>query len=329
MIKHNILGQFWRGIYRKYIAKMTKLDARQMEYIVREKASKGKSSVVISQALGISKRRVDQVYRYYTDNGCIPSLAMPGRKKGDELTEDEVNLILNSYSKYLVNALYLQHMIRADTGININHNRIQRVMNASGLSSGAGRRWKKRNWIRYEREHSNELWHTDWHQIKDPRWKGLWLITYEDDSSRFVTGYGVFPTLTSEYSVKVLKEAIARYGRPDVMLSDHGSTFYAIESVAREKGLSEFEKYLLKMKIRFILGRVDHPQTNGKLEKFHDIFEKKVKYFGSIDGFFIWYNCTRPHGALDLDTPLHAYISRKEKRESLMDPSIMENWVIS
>ena len=75
---------------------MTKLDARRMEDIVREKAGKGKSSVVISQALGISKRRVDQVYRYYTDNGCIPSLAKPGRKKGDELTEDEVNLILNS-----------------------------------------------------------------------------------------------------------------------------------------------------------------------------------------------------------------------------------------
>ena len=90
------MGQFWRGIYRKYVVKMTKLDARRMEYIVREKAGKGKSSVVISQALGISKRRVDQVYRYYTDNGCIPSLAKPGRKKGDELTEDEVNLILNS-----------------------------------------------------------------------------------------------------------------------------------------------------------------------------------------------------------------------------------------
>ncbi|MEM4089834.1 MAG: hypothetical protein QXQ46_03650 [Thermoplasmatales archaeon] len=90
------------------------------------------------------------------------------------------------------------------------------------------------------------------------------------------------------------------------MLSDHGSTFYAVESVAREKGLTEFEKYLLKMKIRFILGRVDHPQANGKLEKFHDIFEKKVKYFWSIDEFFTWYNCTRPHGALD--TPLHAYI---------------------
>ena len=43
-------------------------------------------------------------------------------KKGEELTEDKVNLILNSYSKYLVNALYLQYMNRADTRININHN---------------------------------------------------------------------------------------------------------------------------------------------------------------------------------------------------------------
>ncbi|MDG7037464.1 MAG: hypothetical protein JRN32_03765 [Nitrososphaerota archaeon] len=77
-------------------------------------------SVVISQELGISKRSADEVYRHYADYGCIPSLAKPGRKKGWELTEDKVNL--NSYSKYLVNALYLQYMNRADTRININHN---------------------------------------------------------------------------------------------------------------------------------------------------------------------------------------------------------------
>jgi hypothetical protein len=37
-----------------------------------------------------------------------------------------------------------------------------------------------------------------------------------------------------------------------------------VESVAREKGLTEFEKYLLKSKIKFITGRVDHPQQVGK-----------------------------------------------------------------
>jgi hypothetical protein len=84
LIKHNnILGRFWRGIYRKYnIEKMTKLDTRQMEYIMREKANKGRGSVVISQELDISKRRVDQVYRYYADDGYIPSLTKSGRKKG-------------------------------------------------------------------------------------------------------------------------------------------------------------------------------------------------------------------------------------------------------
>ena len=52
------------------------------------------------------------------------------------------------------------------------------------------KKWHRKKWIRYEREHSNSLWHVDWHEIKDPRWKGLWLIVYEDDSSRFIIGYG-------------------------------------------------------------------------------------------------------------------------------------------
>jgi len=47
-----------------------------------------------------------------------------------------------------------------------------------------------------------------------------------------------------------LDGAIAKYGKPKSILSDHGSTFYAVESVAREKGLTDFEKYLLRNHIR-------------------------------------------------------------------------------
>jgi len=61
---------------------------------------------------------------------------------------------------------------------------------------------------------------------------------YEDDSSRFIVGYGVYPTLTSRYSVEVLRKAIGMYGRPEQILSDHGSTFYAIESDEMDKGLT-------------------------------------------------------------------------------------------
>jgi len=70
------------------------------------------------------------------------------------------------------------------------------------------KKWHRKKWIRYQREYS--LRHVDWHEIKDPRWKGLWLIVYEDDSSRFIVGYGVYPTLTSKYSVDVLKKAIEK-----------------------------------------------------------------------------------------------------------------------
>ena len=48
-----------------------------------------------------------------------------------------------------------------------------------------------------------------------------WLIVYEDDSSRFIVRYGVYPTLKPKYSVDVLKKAIEKYGKPEEILSDH------------------------------------------------------------------------------------------------------------
>ena len=156
--------------------------------------------------------------------------------------------------------------------------------------------------------------------------RGQWLIAYEDDASRFIAGHGVYPTLTSPYSVEVLNAAIRKHGKPKSILSDHGTTFYAVESVAREKGLTEFEKYLLKNKIRFITGRVDHPQTNGKIEKFFDIFENKVKFFSSIYEFMYWYNHVRPHGAFDLsklETPIQIFYRRMEDIEALIDPLLL------
>ena len=188
------------------------------------------------------------------------------------------------------------------------------------------KKWHRKKWIRYEREHSNSLWRVDWHEIKDPRWKGLWLIVYEDDSSRFIVGYGVYPTPTSKYSVDVLMKAISMYGKSEEILSDHGITFYAVESDERDKGLTDFENFLIKEKITLIVDRVDHPQTNGKVEKFFDIFEKKVKFFDSVDEFMNWYNFIRPHGAFDiekLETQAVIYYKRLPKKE-IIDQSFFD-----
>jgi putative transposase len=295
----------------------------QIEWIIKAK-NEGKKNQDIASIQEVSVRRVQQLYGEYRRTGTIPSLKRPGRPRS-EVSEYERRTIVDAYGRHRACACYLEQMLSAG-GIDISHRKIHRVLREEGLAMNEPHKQRRRKWIRYEREHSNSLWHTDWHKIKDERWKDRWLICYEDDASRFIAGFGVYPTLTSPYSVEVLDGAIGRYGKPKSILSDHGSTFYAVESVAREKGLTEFEKYLLKSKIKFITGRVDHPQTNGKIEKFFDIFEKKVKFFSSIEEFMSWYNCDRPHGAFDLsklETPVQMFYKKMEDRESIVDPDVL------
>jgi putative transposase len=92
----------------------------------------------------------------------------------------------------------------------------------------------------------------------------------------------------------------------------------------KRKGLTKFAVLLLRNHIRQILGRVSHPQTNGKIEKLFDEFERKVKFFNSVEEWVNWYNVIRPHGALSLSTSCRAYYARMPQYESLMDPSMLE-----
>ena len=155
----------------------------------------------------------------------------------------------------------------------------------------------------------------------------MWLIIYEDDASRRIMTYGLFEHATSPHSVEVLNEAVREYGKPKSILDDRGSTFYAVESEARKKGLTEFELYLMANHIEQILAGVRHPETNGKLEKLFDILEKGLERgISSIEECVYWYNCERPHGALDLEraeTPIEAYYRKLPQRDILIDPSIL------
>ena len=303
----------------------TKLDSDEISYLIKAKEERDEKSANIALQLGVSKRRVEQILAQHRKFGGIPVLKKPGRRS-IPITAEESSLILDAYERYRANALYLEKKIEDDhKGLHINHNRVHRVLLMNSFASKSGKKWIKRKWVRYEREHSNSLWHTDWHEIKDLRWKGEWLIAYEDDASRFITAFGVHETLTSEYSVAALESAIKEHGKPASILSDHGTTFYAIESERREKGMTQFEKCLLKHKIRLIVGRVRHPQTNGKIEKFFDIFENKIKWFSSTEEFMRWYNAVRPHGALDLKTPVEAYYEKMAEVDALSYPSSMES----
>jgi len=282
-----------------------KLDEKAIKWIIREK-EKGTPTRIIAEIEGISARRVNQIYKQYKETGEIPRLREPGRSK-KELTEEEIEAIKEAYEEYRCNAIVLQTILK-DRGYSISKNKIHEVLKMLGYAKEEKNKKKRKKWIRYERKHSMELWHTDWFL-----YNGKWVIAYLDDASRLITGYGVFDEATAENAIKVLREAMDNYGKPESILTDRGTQFYASGGEKKAKGISEFERFLTENGIRHIVGRVNHPQTNGKIERFYGTFEAKIKYFDTVDEFIEWYNHKRPHMSLNLDemeTPYQAFLRR-------------------
>ncbi len=186
---------------------MVKLDDKKISWLIKSKDEKVKNSDIVN-VLKITPRRVQQVYSQYKATSEIPALKRPGRPK-KSVTIAEIELVKQVQEKFHTNALYLEKIILKLHDTKINHNRIHKIMLDEGLAAEQQPRKKmRRKWIRYEREYSNSLWHTDWHTIHDSRWAGKQIIAFEDDASRFITGYGVYDEATTVNSFAVLSEAI-------------------------------------------------------------------------------------------------------------------------
>jgi transposase InsO family protein len=101
-------------------------------------------------------------------------------------------------------------------------------------------------------------------------------------------------------------------------IMNHGSEFGAHRINEKGEWDGEFKQHLLKYEIKPILARVKHPQTNGKIEKWFDAYQRFRKHFSSFEEFVDWYN-NRPHGSLNfekLETPEQAFW-RKMRPEAI------------
>ena len=238
-------------------------------------------------------------------------------------------------------AVRLETIIEESMGIHISHNTIHSILKDEELAENHPKKTKQRKWVRYERRFSNSLWHTDYKQLDD----GRWFIAYQDDASRFIVAYGVFENATMQNALKVLDKAIRNYGKPAQILTDHGSQFYSNEKDNAKRGVAVFEAKLVELGIKQVMARIRHPQTNGKLERFHLEIQKHLKSFedesasnsvrdvksdDSVGGPFYttgitepmsrlvkWYN-NLPHMSLKdgKETPAEAYM-RKQAPEGI------------
>ena len=306
---------------------MTKrLTAKAIQYAMAQ-LKKGRSPSEVAAEVGVTPRHIRRLWAEFCTTGSphVPlSLGRPALRP----SPDDVRLVLNEYEREPVGVLRITMNLRKSH--DISYMRVYRIMKENGLVVPSAAKSGKRKWIRYERIHSNSMWHTDWHAMKDPRMKGFHLVTFLDDASRCVTGAGLFKEATSENVVVVLRLAIEKFGTPATILSDNGSCFVGMRKRDPKKSWkpTAFEEELLGRGIELINSRPYHPQTNGKLERFHRSIEEEIHHYESLPEYIEYYNERRLHFSLDIrnyETPLKAF-SAKRATEAIKenDPKWME-----
>jgi putative transposase len=274
----------------------------------------------------VSESRIRQIWSHYRIAKTVPILGKPGRQSRS-IMDEEISAVIGAYKEYPCSAVVLVTILDRRYGIKIPHNIIHKILKDHRHASNDTNKQRRRKWVKYERRHSMSLWHTDWYLIEDDRWRSKWLISYLDDASRFIVGYGIFDDATTENAICELDDCINRYGRPLELLTDHGSQFYANFGEIKAFGISKFQQYLIDRKINHILGRVHHPQTNGKIERFYETFQSKILHFNSVEEFVIWYNTKRPHMSLTwnhLETPVQAFYKKIDRRRKQL-PLVINN----
>ena len=229
---------------------MAKLNDKKIVWIIKMK-ERGLSSSEIAFIQKVTTRRVNQIYLHYKRTGSRPILKPSGRPE-EPLKEKEIKRIREIHYEYKVGACLIEIMLRLE-GIKVSHNKIHKYLAENGLSKEEPNKKKQRSYVRYEREHSMSLWHTDWKKLTGTN---KWLIAYEDDASRMIMAWAVFDSPTTDASLEVLYKAIKTYGKPKSILTDRGTQFYASAKEKKAQGECKFQTVLKELGIEHILSGV-------------------------------------------------------------------------
>jgi len=287
---------------------MKKLNQKKIRWIVREMNKGDRSAYRIAKIMNVSSRWVRELYRVHQETGQYLFPKKPGRRP-QLVSDEERSLILEVRREYPISGAVSLEKILDGRGNHVPHNRIHRILKEEGLAIDEPRKQRRRKWIRYERRFSNSLWHADWFEQQQDQ-----IILFEDDASRFITGYGVFRNATAKNSMLVLELAVQSYGIPRQLMTDHGTQFTSLpRDTCDDPRPNEFQQILQRYGIRHIKARVKHPQSNGKVERAGQTLQRLWKHYQCWDATVEYYNYKRPHSSLEngsLRTPYQAFIDK-------------------
>ena len=163
----------------------------------------------------------------------------------------------------------------------------------------------------------NQMWQTDFTYFKIIGWGWYYLSTILDDYSRYIVTWKLCANMKAEDVTETLDEALKsvdlKNRHPPKLLSDNGSCYIS----------NELAEYLEVKNMKHVRGRPMHPQTQGKIERYHRSMKNVVKldnYFspGQLEQklmeFVNYYNNQRYHESIQNLTPAEVYFGTGEKK---------------
>jgi transposase InsO family protein len=292
-------------------------------YLVQAVVFEGRSAREVAAQHGISKSWLCELvarYRADQDEGLIPRSRRPKHSPNriSAAVEDEIVELRKFLSEegFDEGAVTIQaHLLRRHREAPAVSS-IWRVLNRRGFVVPQPQKRPKSCDHRFEAKLPNELWQMDVTHVPMARGKEAEVLNLLDDHSRLCPGSRAFWVVGAPDVVATFADAGQEYGLPAKVLSDNGAIFTA----AYRNGRCLTEIVLGAHGVEFSHSRPYHPQTCGKVERFHQTLKKYLaarrlprsieELQEHLDTFRHYYNEERPHRANRRHTPAEAYAAR-------------------
>ncbi len=296
-------------------------------YVVEAVVREGRSYREVAAAHGVSKSWVAKMVARYREGGyeaLKPRSKAPMRIPHRTSAEVEEAIVL--LRKQLTNAgldagaATIEYHLSQQRDDVPSVATIWRILRRRGFITPQPHKRPKSSWIRFEAQLPNECWQADITHWRLADGTTVDICNMIDDYSRLVTASEVFEVATAPAVTATFQQAATTWGLPASVLTDNGCVFTAWH----RGGATSFEVELLRLGIEHKHSRPYHPQTCGKVERFHQTLKRFLakqpeaatiaELQTQIDQFITYYNHTRPHRAKGRTTPHGAFTSRDKAR---------------
>jgi transposase InsO family protein len=300
------------------------------QLIVTAVLVEGRSKSEVARQYGVSRRWVITLVQRYLAEGDIGLQARSRRpltspQRTGQAIEDEIIAVRKELDRdgHEAGAATIAFHLEQRHGSAPAVSTIWRILSQRGFITPQPHKRPKSSYLRFAAEQPNERWQADITHWRLAEGTDVEILNILDDHSRLCLDSHTLRVFKGHDVDRRFQQTAARHGNPASLLTDNGAVF---TGRSRGHGRVALEITLHARGISFQHCRPYHPQTCGKVERFHQTLKKWLarqprartlrQLQTQLDTFRGYYNHVRPHRALRRQTPAQAYTARPKATPS-------------